>query len=47
MLFDSCTVADYILQTDILLELSNLNCHILLHWATFMYVAFYIVFYVL
>jgi len=31
----------------ILLELSNLNCHVLLYWATFMYVAFYIVFYIL
>jgi len=29
----------------ILLELANLNCHILSHWATFMYVAFYFILY--
>jgi len=29
----------------ILLERLNLNCHILSHWATFMYVAFYFVLY--
>jgi len=31
--------------TVILLELPNLNCHILSHWATFMYVAFYFILY--